>query len=135
MNEQSVTSGTDGNKTIPPTKEEKALSEKAAETLAGDNTFMAALLKILISPLTLILGGAVVLYWMSASKTEKEAHAKLKREHEDLQEQYGELKKKYKKLKALAEPEKQAELPGLSDPQKMIAMPTAKKTYRTAYLD
>jgi flagellar motility protein MotE (MotC chaperone) len=117
------------------TKAPTPLSDKAAETLAGDNTFLAAILKVLLSPLTLLVGGALVVYWMSVSKQEKTAHDKLKLEHEGLEEDYTALKKKYKKLKSLLEPGETKLLNQGEEPVPQKRENTSFKSYKTAYLD
>lgn len=84
------------------TQQEKAqqqtMADKAAENMAGGNTFLEGLLKMLISPVTLILGGAVVFYWMSVSKKDKEQIEKLKLEVKELEDKCARLKKKKKSL-------------------------------------
>lgn len=128
---------TTGNPTAKPgdPKPQTLLSDKAAETLAGDNTFLAAILKILLSPLTLLVGGALVVYWMSVSKNEKTAHDKLKLEHEELEADYTALKKKYKKLKSLLEPDETRLLNKAEEPIQRSKEHASFQSYKSVYLD
>lgn len=109
---------------------EKSISDAAAEALSGDNKFMAAVLKILLSPMALMVGGALVLYWLNMSKGSKQELEKLQQAHENLQEEYAELRRKYKKLKSsmgIQNP--------LSGKEKERQLPAQPLSYRTNYLD
>lgn len=134
-NEQANTSGTQTNNASSQTAnqkpDEKLMADKAAETIAGDNKFLAAFLKILLSPLTLIAGAALVIYWID--KKNKPEYERLKVEYENLKDDFVEMKKKYKKLKGLLEPKQQHGLP--ESTSKTIGQPSAAYPYKSTYLD
>jgi hypothetical protein len=86
--------------------------EKAAEAIAGDNQLMATLLKLLLSPLTLIAGGGLIVYLFIKNKGLKDELEKLKEENKKLiddrlllSEESNQVRKKYKKLKKVFEVE------------------------------
>lgn len=90
--------------------------EKAAEMIAGNNQLMATLLKLLLSPLTLIAGAALIVYLFYKNKTQKTEIEKLKEENEKLtgekmllEEESENFRKKYKKLKKVFEVEQEQE--------------------------
>jgi len=132
-------------KTLLGTDEEKGVWEKAAETIAGDNKLMGTVLKLILSPITLLVGVGLLIYAFIKLKGQKEEIEKLKAENLKLKEDFTELeddfekvKKKYKKIKTLSETE--TENPHLGIGMNVIrdvipiAQPEKKKTYETAYL-
>ena len=130
-------------KTLLGKDEEKGVWEKAAETIAGDNKLMGSVLKLILSPITLLVGLGLLIYAFIKIKKKKEEIEKLKAENLKLKEDYTELeedfekvKKKYKKIKTLAETESESPLLGITNHKSMlpITQPDKKKTYETAYL-
>jgi len=84
--------------------------EKAAEMIAGNNQLMAGLLKLLISPFTLIAGVGIIVYLFIKNTQFKKEIEKLKEENKKLsvekifiEEEAEHLNKKYKKLKKFME--------------------------------
>lgn len=147
-NEEKTEQKQSGNKTdkgFSGTDPEKGVWEKAAETIAGDNKLMGTVLKLILSPITLLIGVGLLIYAFIKLKGQKDEIEKLKAENLKLKEDYTELeegfekvKKKYKKIKTLSEAE--SENPhlgiGLNAFRDIIPMaqPEKKKTYETAYL-
>lgn len=130
-----------GRKTLSGTDETSAL-EKAAETIAGDNKLMGVALKLLLSPITMIVGAGALLYCFvkirslhSEIEKLKTENQRLSDEKEESEEDYHKLKKKHKKLKELLAPEN--EMQHLGNVQNLFSAneQTKKKTYNTAYLD
>jgi cell division protein FtsB len=132
-------------KTLLGTDEEKGVWEKAAETIAGDNKLMGTVLKLILSPITLLVGVGALIYAFVKIKAQKDEIEKLKAENIKLKEDYTELeedfekvKKKYKKIKTLTETESESPLLGIGITNNKsilpIAQPEKKKTYETAYL-
>lgn len=137
------TSKTD--KTLLGTDEEKGVWEKAAETIAGDNKLMGTVLKLILSPITLLIGVGLLIYAFIKMKGQREEIEKLKAENlklkEDytvLEEDFEKVKKKYKKIKSLTETESENPLLGIGIAANRTVMPInqpeKKKTYETAYL-
>ncbi len=94
------------NKTLAGTEKEKTVWEKAAETIAGDNKLMESVLKIVLSPITLVAGAGVIIFCFFKIKGLNEDVEKLKAENKKLndekiiqEEEYHKIKKKHKKLK------------------------------------
>jgi hypothetical protein len=133
------------DKTLLGTDEEKGVWEKAAETIAGDNKLMGTVLKLILSPITLLVGVGLLIYAFIKLKGQKEEIEKLKAENLKLKEDYTGLekdfervKKKYKKIKSLTETETEHPLLGLGITANSsvipITQPEKKKTYETVYL-
>jgi len=133
------------DKTLLGTDAEKGVLGKAAETIAGDNKLMGSVLKLILSPITLLAGVGALIYAFVKIKTQKDEIEKLKAENLKLKEDYTELeddfekvKKKYKKIKTLAETESESPLLGIDITNHKSIMPInqseKKKTYETAYL-
>jgi len=118
------------------TEKEKSVLEKAAETISGDSKLMDTAMKILLSPVTFLVGAGVIVYCFFEMKKQKEEIEKLKNEIKEVQENYTHEKKKNKKLKALIENETTKDMAGLGF-IKQQALPQAgqKKTYKSNYLD
>jgi cell division protein FtsB len=138
-------SGNKTAKTLLGTDEEKGVWEKAAETIAGDNKLMGTVLKLILSPITLLVGVGFLIYAFIKLKGQKDEIEKLKAENIKLKEDYTELeedfekvKKKYKKIKTLTETESESPLLGIGITNHKSIMPInqleKKKTYETAYL-
>lgn len=137
-----------GNKTennLSGTDVEKGVWEKAAETIAGDNKLMGSVLKLILSPITLLAGVGALIYAFVKIKTQKDEIEKLKTENLKLKDDYTELeedfekvKKKYKKIKTLTETESESSHLGIGITNHKSLMPInqpeKKKTYETAYL-
>ncbi len=94
--------------------EQSSSWEKAAETIAGDNQLMSTLLKLLLSPFTLIAGLGLIIYLFIKNKSHKDEIVKLKEENKKLTdeklflEQTSEsFRKKYKKMKKVFEVEQE----------------------------
>ncbi len=132
-------------KTLLGADEEKGVWEKAAETIAGDNKLMETVLKLILSPITLLVGVGLLIYAFIKLKGQKEEIEKLKTENLKLKEDYTELeedfekvKKKFKKIKILTETESENPLLGIGITNHKSLMPinqqAKKKTYETAYL-
>jgi hypothetical protein len=130
-------------KTLLGTDEEKGVWEKAADTIAGDNKLMGTVLKLILSPITLLVGVGLLIYAFIKLKGQKEEIEKLKAENLKLKEDYTELeedfekvKKKYKKIKTLAEIESESSLVGITNHKSILPINQSekKKTYETAYL-
>ncbi|MBA2611172.1 MAG: hypothetical protein H0U95_04320 [Bacteroidetes bacterium] len=132
-------------KTLLGTDTEKGVWEKAAETVAGDNKLMGTVLKLILSPITLLVGVGALIYAFVKIKTQKDEIEKLKTENLKLKDDYTELeedfekvKKKYKKIKTLTETESESPLLGIgiTNSKSLIPInqPEKKKTYETAYL-
>lgn len=92
--------------------EKPSTLEKAAETIAGDSQLMSSLLKLLLSPFTLIAGVGLIVYLFFKNKSYKDEIAKLKEENKKLSEErllYAEtsqdFKNKYKRLQKVFEAE------------------------------
>lgn len=84
--------------------------EKAAEMIAGDNQLMSSLLKLLLSPFTLIAGAGLIIYLFVKNKQYKDEITKLKEDLKKLAEEnlssieeVEAIRKKYKKLKRVFE--------------------------------
>ncbi len=131
------------NKTLSGT-EEKSAWEKAVETIAGDNKLMGVALKILLSPLTLLIGLGALVYCFVKIKSLNTEVEKLKTENkkltedkEEIEEEVHKVKRKYKKLKELLGTENESELSGLrAVPKNLIPLqPQKNKIYNTAFLD
>lgn len=126
--------------------EEKSSWLQTAEAIAGNNKIMEGLLKILLSPVTLVVGAGALIFCFIKIKGQKDEIKKLKAENEKLlqekneqEEDYLKVKKKYKKLKELSEYEHENPIHALGmSPQKLL-LPSSgevkKKTYKTSYLD
>lgn len=137
-----------GNKTensLSGTDAEKGVWEKAADTIARDNKLMGSVLKLVLSPITLLVGVGLLIYAFIKLKGQKDEIEKLKAENLKLKEDFTELeedfervKKKYKKIKSLTETETEHPLLGLGITANRdvipITQPEKKKTYETAYL-
>lgn len=132
-------------KTLLGSDAEKGVWEKAADTIAGDNKLMGTVLKLILSPVTLLVGVGLVIYAFIKLKAQKEEIEKLKAENLKLKDDYSELeddfekiKKKYKKIKTLTETESENSLigVGINNHKSIIPInqPEKKKTYETAYL-
>ena len=132
-------------KTLLGTDEEKGVWEKAAETIAGDNKLMGTVLKLILSPITLLIGVGLLIYAFIKIKGQKDEIEKLKAENFQLKEDYTgleedfeKLKKKYKKIKSLTETETESPLLGIGITANRavipITQPEKKKMYETAYL-
>lgn len=135
--------GNKTNKSLSGTDAEKGVWEKAADTIAGDNKLIGSVLKLILSPITLLVGVGLLIYAFIKLKGQKEEIEKLKAENLKLKEDYTELeedfekvKKKYKKIKTLSETENSHLGIGLNAIRDVIpiAQPEKKKTYETAYL-
>lgn len=137
--------GNKTEKTLSGTDAEKGVLEKAADTIAGDNKLMGSVLKLVLSPITLLIGVGLLIYAFIKLKGQKEKIEKLKAENLKLKEDYTELeedlekvKKKYKKIKVLSETETENPYLGIGMNAIRdvipIAQPEKKKTYETAYL-
>jgi len=123
-------------------KEEKSAWVKAAETIAGDNKLLGIVLKIVLSPLVLLVGVGVIVYCFVRIKTLKAEMEKLKSEHkkiadekEEREEEFQKLKKKHKKLKSLLENETEVQNFGNTPTIHSSGEAIKKKVYTTAYLD
>ncbi|MFO0356644.1 MAG: hypothetical protein ACK50A_06780 [Sphingobacteriaceae bacterium] len=132
-------------KTLLGTDEEKGVWEKAAETIAGDNKLMGTVLKLILSPITLLIGVGLLIYAFIKIKGQKDEIEKLKAENLKLKDDYTELeedfekvKKKYKKIKTLTETESESPVLGFGITNHKSILPInqteKKKTYETAYL-
>ncbi|MHB8261012.1 MAG: hypothetical protein ACYDCN_05310 [Bacteroidia bacterium] len=129
------------DKTLPVVQvKEKSALEKAAETISGDNKLMDTVLKVLLSPISLLVSAGLIVYGYLEIKKQKaeienlkSENKKLADEKKELEEDYGKVKKKYKKMKELHEPENN--LSGLLPQQKQLAEPTKNKMYHSTYLD
>jgi len=123
-------------------EKEKSVWEKAAETIAGDNKLMETVLKIVLSPITLLAGAGLIVFCFFKIKQQKEDIEKLKAENKKLsdeqeikEEEYHKLKKKHKKMKELYEPENNVKNLG-SLPHKTLSEDSGKnKIYHSTYLD
>lgn len=98
-----------GTKTLNGTDKPSAW-EKAAEMIAGDNQLMSSLLKLLLSPFTLIAGAGLIIYLFVKNKQHKDEITKLKEDLKKLAEEnlssieeVETIRKKYKKLKKVFE--------------------------------
>lgn len=126
------------------TDAEKGVWEKAAETIAGDNKLMGTVLKLVLSPITLLVGVGLLIYAFIKIKGQQEEIEKLKAEnlklnynYTVLEEDFEKVKRKYKKIKTLTEAETENPLLGLGTANRSvipITQPEKKKTYETAYL-
>lgn len=132
-------------KTLLGTDEEKGVWEKAADTIAGDNKLMGGVLKLVLSPITLMAGVGLLIYAFIKLKGQKDEIEKLKAENLKLEEDYTKLEedfekvnKKYKKIKTLTETESEYPLlgTGITSHKSLIPINPSqkKKTYETAYL-
>lgn len=126
------------------TSDKQAVLEKAAQTIAGDNKLMETTLKILLSPITLIGGAVLLIFWfykMNEQKNEierlKTENKKLSEEKKEWEEEHDRIKKKYKKLKGQEETNGEDDMTGgrFISMQSRLTDSTKKKTYRSAYLD
>lgn len=142
--EQSTTTNVNDKKSLKGTEQEKEKSalEKAATTIAGDNKLMETALKILLSPLTILLGvGAIIFCFFKIKNLSadieilKAENKKLTEEKTEQEEEYHKLKKKYKKFKELNENENSLSSLGSIPKQLISNEPEKKKTYNTAFLD
>jgi cell division protein FtsB len=99
------------NQTVQAASSNKPLSgtaepsnwEKAATLIAGDNQLMSVLLKLIISPFTLLAGGGLIIYLFIKNKSYKDEIAGLKVENEKLSGEAENLRGRYKKLKKVFE--------------------------------
>lgn len=132
-------------KTLLGTDAEKGVWEKAAETIAGDNKLMGTVLKLILSPITLLIGVGLLIYAFIKMKGQRDEieklkaeNLKLKEDYTDLEEDLEKVKKKYKKIKTLTETETESPLLGIGIAANRaivpINQPEKKKTYETAYL-
>lgn len=148
MKEQEQTNQKQENPPVQPAKKDLSgqptVLEKAAQTIAGDNKLMESVLKILLSPITLITGVGLIIFWFHKMNDQKEEINQLKTENKKLvdekkeqEDEYDKLKKKYKKLKEVNETETENNTIGQSFiPMQVQPVDLAKKkTYRSAYLD
>lgn len=146
MKEQEQTSQKQENIQVDKkdTPDKQAVLEKAAQTIAGDNKLMETALKILLSPITLIGGAVLLIFWFYKMNEQKNEIEKLKTENKKLadekkngEEEYDRLKKKYKKLKGQEETEGENGITGqrFIPMQSHLGSSTKKKTYRSVYLD
>ncbi|MBK7816086.1 MAG: hypothetical protein JNJ41_12025 [Bacteroidia bacterium] len=137
--------GNKTEKTLSGTDAEKGVWEKAADTIAGDNKLMGSVLKLVLSPITLLVGVGLLIYAFLKLKGQKEEIEKLKAENlklkedcTELEEDFEKVKKKYKKIKTLAETESESPLLGIGITNHKSILPInqseKKKTYETAYL-
>ena len=76
-------SGNKTDKSLPGTEEEKGVWEKAAETIAGDNKLMGSILKLIISPITLLVGVGLLIYAFIKLKGQKENKREKERTREN----------------------------------------------------
>lgn len=113
--------------------------EKAATEMAGDNQLLASLLKLLISPFTLIAGLGIIIYLFITNNNLKKEVEKLKEENKKLTEENEELTEeskgtfiKYRKLKQFLEAE-QRHIEQISLKQKPL-LAENKPKLRTTYL-
>ncbi len=138
-------SGNNTDKSLSGTDAEKGVWEKAAETISGDNKLMGTVLKLILSPIMLLVGVGLLIYAFIKMKGQKDEIEKLKAENLKLKEDYIELeedfekvKKKYKKIKTLTETESESPLLGIGITNHKSILPInqseKKKTYETAYL-
>ncbi len=143
MKEQEQKKETENKKPLSGTEEKSAL-EKAADTIARDNKLMGVALKLLLSPLTMVIGLGGVIYCLFKIKALSTEVEKLKAENKTLidgkesqEEEYHKLKKKYKKMKELTETANGNNLStlGIVPFQALPTEPIKKKTYNTAFLD
>lgn len=148
MKEQEQTTQKQENNQSQPDKKDtpnkQAVLEKAAQTIAGDNKLMETTLKILLSPITLISGAVLLIFWfykMNEQKNEierlKTENKKLSEEKREWEEEHDRIKKKYKKLKGQEETEEEDGTSGghYLLMQSRLTDSAKKKTYRSAYLD
>ncbi len=84
--------------------------EKAADMIAGNNQLMATLLKLLLSPLTLIAGAGLIIYLFFKNDQLRKEVSKLKEENKELTdekeavaEEADDLERKYLKIKKVLE--------------------------------
>jgi uncharacterized protein HemX len=84
--------------------------KKAAELIAGDDQLLSTLLRIILSPFTLIAGAGVIIYLLFKNKTYKEELSRLKKENTKLLNEKSYItgqaetfRKKYKKLEKVFE--------------------------------
>ena len=139
------------------TEKEKSLLEKASDTIAGDSSLMASVMKLLASPVVLLVFGGILIAILAKIKKQKQEIEELKTLNKKsadekiiMEEEYHSLKKKYKKLKTLNEAEHQnsqsqtfigakqeQSVTGLNILSKEAAPKNSdkKKTYSSAYLD
>ena len=78
------------NKTLLGTEEKSAL-EKAIGTIAGDNKLMGVALKILLSPITLIVGVGALIYCFFKIKNLSTEIEKLKTENKKITDEKEEM--------------------------------------------
>lgn len=124
--------------------EEKSAWEKAAETIAGDNKLMGTVLKLLLSPITLLAGAGLIIFCFYKMKGQKDEIEKLKTENkklnderEEMEDEYEKVRKKYKKLKVQNEMEAEKSVAefGFIPKQALPQESVKKKTYQTAFLN
>jgi cell division protein FtsB len=115
--------------------------EKAAELIAGDNRLMTVLLKLLLSPFTLLAGAGIIIYLLFRNKTLGDELSRLKEENQKLTSEKEELngvaqsnKKRYKKLMSLYELEQQRQLLPLPEGQQAPGL-IGNRIMKTAFLD
>jgi cell division protein FtsB len=132
------------DKSTAGTEKEKTVWEKAAETIAGDNKLMESVLKIVLSPITLVAGAGVIIFCFFKIKGLNDDVEKLKAENKKLnnekiiqEEEYHKIKKKRDKLKEQIEVMQGNNMGGFGFTQhELISSDTPKKkTYNTAFLD
>ncbi|MCW3072014.1 MAG: hypothetical protein JWQ09_6057 [Segetibacter sp.] len=105
---------------------------------------MGTVLKLVLSPITLLVGVGLLIYAFIKIKGQQEEIEKLKAEnlklnynYTVLEEDFEKVKRKYKKIKTLTEAETENPLLGLGTANRSvipITQPEKKKTYETAYL-
>ena len=88
MKEQEQTNQKQENPPVQPDKKDLSsqptVLEKAAQTIAGDNKLMETVLKILLSPITLITGVGLIIFWFHKMNDQKEEINQLKTENKKL---------------------------------------------------
>lgn len=150
MKEQEQTNQKQESPKVQPDKKnlsgtaEPSVLEKAAQTIAGDNKLMDTALKILLSPITLLVGAGLIIFCFLKIKGQKDEIEKLKTENKklddekkELEDDYDKVKKKYKKLKTLNETEIEKNMTGAGFiPHQALPQDSKqRKTYQSAYLD
>jgi hypothetical protein len=118
--------------------------DKAAQTIAGSNQLLERVLKVVFSPVTLLIGGGLLAYWFFRVHTMKKERDKAIKEAEDLktkleglEEGFHKLKKKNKRLKQLLPDEQETGTQALGFLEQSRTLPPREPTkgYKTAFLD
>jgi hypothetical protein len=118
--------------------------DKAAQTIAGSNQLLERVLKVVFSPVTLLIGGGLLAYWFFRVHTMKKERDKAIKEAEDLktkleglEDDFRKQKKKNKRLKQLLpeEPESAAQGLGFLEQSRTLPPREPAKAYKTAFLD